>query len=389
MHIHTVKAGDTIFKIARQYATSPMKIIENNELENPDRLTVGQKLLILTPTRTYTVRGSDTLQKIADRFGVKYETLLANNPYLSGSDRIYPGQLLAIKYDTPTYGMGVANGYYFKGTTPDRLSLAMPYLTYITVSSGKRDGDEIQTLFDDGEVISLAKQNVKMPLMRIYDGNTDFSDEYLENLVSHAKERGYKGVMLAAYKAMREAPSEYAEFLMKLKKRLMENDMLLFCEIDGNSDTRLPDVCDGYTIMYEKSCLDDIPTFDMGERRIMTGFAESSEPSKAYIDIPSFAYMGDEELTKSDAERLAYSAGREILYDEDRGVNYFHYNKYRAGKRETVRVAYESLENIKAKLELAGELGFMGISFDIMRIPVEYLMMFETMFRRPTIYSDM
>ena len=141
--------------------------------------------------------------------------------------------------------------------------------------------------------------------------------------------------------------------------------------------------------MYEKSCLDDIPSFDMGERRIMTDFAEKSEASKAYIDIPSFAYMGDEELTKSDAERLAYSAGREILYDEDKGINYFHYNKYRAGKRETVRVAYESLENIKAKLELAGELGFMGISFDIMRVPVEYLMMFETMFQRPTVYSEM
>lgn len=389
MHIHTVKAGDTIFKIARQYATSPMKIIENNELENPDRLTVGQKLLILTPTRTYTVRGSDTLQKIADRFGVKYENLLANNPYLSGGDKIYPGQLIAIKYDTPIYGMGAANGYYFKGTTQDRLSLAMPYLTYITVSSGKREGNEIKQLFDDKEVISKSRQNSKIPLMRVYDNETDFSDEYADNLVNRAKEHGYKGVMLASYKAMRESPEEYAEFLMKLKKRLMENNLLLFSEIDGNSENRIPDICDGYTIMYEKSCLDDIPSFDMGERRIMTDFAEKSEASKAYIDIPSFAYMGDEELTKSDAERLAYSAGREILYDEDKGINYFHYNKYRAGKRETVRVAYESLENIKAKLELAGELGFMGISFDIMRVPVEYLMMFETMFQRPTVYSEM
>ena len=99
MIIHTVQPGDTIFKIARQYSTSPMKIIENNELLNPDKLAVGQKLLILMPTRTYTVRGSDTLYRIAERFGVKYTSLLSANPYLSGTDRIYPGQILTITYN--------------------------------------------------------------------------------------------------------------------------------------------------------------------------------------------------------------------------------------------------------------------------------------------------
>ena len=129
MQIHTVKKGDTIFKIARQHATSPMKIIENNELESPDRLSVGQKVLILNPTRTYTVRGSDSLLKISDRFGVKYDKLLANNPYLYGQDKLYPGQILAIKYDTPRFGLACANGYCYKDITKDRLSLALPYIT--------------------------------------------------------------------------------------------------------------------------------------------------------------------------------------------------------------------------------------------------------------------
>ena len=47
-----------------------MTFVENNGLVNPDRISVGQKLLILTPTRTYTVRGGDTLEKISRRFGV-------------------------------------------------------------------------------------------------------------------------------------------------------------------------------------------------------------------------------------------------------------------------------------------------------------------------------
>ena len=48
------------------------------------------------------------------------------------------------------------------------------------------------------------------------------------------------------------------------------------------------------------------------------------------------------------------------------------------------RVAFESLENIKAKLDLIYELGLMGISFDIMRVPTEYLMTFHSLFALPT-----
>ena len=167
MQIHTVKKGDTIFKIARKYATSPMKIIENNELENPDRLSVGQKLLILTPTRTYTVRGSDELSKIAERFGVKYDTLLSLNPYLYGKDKIYPGQILSIKHDTPKYGLACANGYCFNGATAERLSLTLPYLTYLTLGSGKRSGNDVEIMFDDTKFLNTAKENGKRTLLRI------------------------------------------------------------------------------------------------------------------------------------------------------------------------------------------------------------------------------
>lgn len=386
MQIHTVRPGDTVFKIAREYSTSPIKIIENNELSNPDALVVGQQLLILTPTRTYTVRGSDTLRRIADRFGVRYNSLLSGNPYLSGGDKLYPGQLLAIKYDAPKYGIAYANGYLYKGASRERLSLVMPYLTYLTIASGKREGDEVRLLFDDTDVIAAAKEHGKIPLMRVYDDSLEFSEAYADGLLLLAKAHGYGGITLAPYKAMREKPDELANFLIKLKKRLMEYDMTLFTEMDGNSKITLPDICDGYVIMYEKCCLENIPTFDEGERAVMENFSEISEPSKAYVDIPTYGYMGDEEVTKAEADKIARTSGMEINCDSERGICHFSYNKYRAGKKETVRVAYESLENIKAKLTLAGELGFMGISFDIMNVPVEYLMLFETMFSHPANY---
>ncbi len=385
MKIHTVKVGDTVFKIARKYNTSPLKIIENNELEAPDSLAVGQKLVIISPTRTYTVRGLDRAEKIAERFGIPLETLLANNPYMYGSNRIYPGQLLAIKYENAGLGTASANGYYFKGTKDERLALALPYLTYLTVASVKKDERGLRELFDDRRIVEMCNKRKKLPLLRIYDETLDFSDEYADAILSTLKERGYKGVTLAAYSAIKERKKDFEGFLLKLKKLLMQNDLLLFIELDGNSETDVADVADGYFIMYEKSCLERMPSFEDGEKRIMTEFAKSGEPSKAYIEIPSFAYRGNEEMKKSEAEKTATSAGKEILYDDKLGICHYEYNRYTKGKKDTVSVVYEAPENIKNKLELIGELGFMGITFDIEHIPTEYLMMFETMFSHPYI----
>lgn len=380
MHIYTVKSGDTIFKIARKFSVSPMKIIENNELENPDSLSVGQKLLIVTPTRTYTVRGADTAMRICDRFGIKKRDLYLKNPYLCGKDNLYRGQLLTIKEDSPSYGVAATNGYYFPGTSEDRLSLCLPYLTYITVALGWREDGEIKFALDDTEVLKRAVESDKIPLMRIYDKDLSFDEKYADELILLSKAHGYKGITLAPYRAMREGCGDFVRFLPLLKEKLKEYGMLLFLEVDGNGESDIPDICDGYALTYEKCMLDDIPSFADGEDRAIRGIAGAVEPSRIYIEIPSYAYMGDEEITKSEAERLASASRREILYDEEKKICHFDYNKYLGGRREAVKVRYESPENVKAKLDLIGELGLMGICFDIMRIPVEYLVMFESLF---------
>ena len=380
MHIYTVKSGDTIFKIARKFSVSPMKIIENNELENPDSLSVGQKLVIVTPTRTYTVRGSDNVMRICDRFDIKKRDLYLKNPYLCGKDNLYRGQLLTIKEDTAPYGIAAANGYYFPKTSEERLSLCLPYLTYITVALGLREGGEIKFALDDTDVVKRAQEGGKIPLMRIYDKDLDFDEKYADELILLSKTHGYKGITLAPYRAMRENREGLGAFLFRLKEKLKEYGMLLFLEADGNGDLNIPDLCDGYAITYEKCMLPDIPSFAEGEERVMRTIASVAEPSRVYIEIPSYAYMGDEEITKSEAERLASSSRREILYDDEKKICHFDYNKYIGGKRESVRVRYESPENVKSKFDLIGELGLMGICFDIMRIPVEYLVMFESLF---------
>ena len=383
MQIHTVKPHDTIFKIARAHSVSPMKIIENNDLENPDKLAVGQKLLILTPTRTYNVRGSDTVERILSRFDMKRRELLRKNPYLAGENNIYPGQILSIRHNTPTYGTAYANGYFYEGTPRDRLSMAMPYLTYLTVAGARRVGNRVGLLFDVKPPLSAAKENAKIPLLRIYDDSRDFPEEYIAAIEDSVTKEGFGGVTVAAYRAMREAPEAYSRFMSRLIGRMHERELAVFCEMDGNATTTPPEGCDGYGVNYEKCHMENIPDFEEGEAAAMRRISELAPAARCYIDLSPYAYAAGEEMLISDAVDTAIGAGQEILYDDDKKICYFAYNKYLAGKRESVRVAFESLENIKAKLALVAELGFMGISFDVMRVPVPYLMMFDTSFTSP------
>ena len=53
MIIHTVSSGETVISIARTYGVPPSQIIQDNELALPEKLTVGQTLVI-TPAYSYT-----------------------------------------------------------------------------------------------------------------------------------------------------------------------------------------------------------------------------------------------------------------------------------------------------------------------------------------------
>ena len=133
MVIHTVRAGDSIYSIAKEYSTTPARIIADNGITDPGKLAVGQTLVILYPTETYTVRGGDTLEGIARSFGVTLNELWQNNPALGGKTLIYPGQTLNIRFDTPPLGEIAVNGYAYPFIDPDTLRRTLPYLTYLSV----------------------------------------------------------------------------------------------------------------------------------------------------------------------------------------------------------------------------------------------------------------
>lgn len=63
---YLIKAGDTLFTIAKEYQITWQKLASYNGIANPNKIQVGQVLKIpKNGTRTYTVKKEDNLWKIA------------------------------------------------------------------------------------------------------------------------------------------------------------------------------------------------------------------------------------------------------------------------------------------------------------------------------------
>lgn len=112
--IHTVKKGESLWKIARKYNTAVANLRKWNRLSSKKPLQIGKKLLIFTLPKTkqnlpktthqamkidrkviYTVKNGDNLSVIADKFNTSVEKIKKSNK-LPDNKPLQPGQKLKI-----------------------------------------------------------------------------------------------------------------------------------------------------------------------------------------------------------------------------------------------------------------------------------------------------
>ena len=376
MQIHTIQNGETVKDIAEQYGVSEDNIRANNGL-GTDEVTAGEQLLVLIPTRSYTARAGDSLDRISLRFGIRKSDIIAMNPSLS-LGKLKCGQTITLRSSARPYGMSVGNGYFYKGCSEDRLRTLLPYLTYVTLASYSADESGIKRIFDDKTALDIAVSASKIPLVRVYDGYSErYTDEkaresFAEKLISIAKDGGYKGIVLNAC-AKATVEREFAEFIVNMRKRMMGLDLILITEIDGDSPISFSDYADGSVISYQKYAQSEPLGFEEGEKKILSDFACRGESAKAFVDLPSLARLGEKYASIDDALKEARRTRTKIKNDEKSLLSSF---RCRQGEWQ-----YTSLENIKALLSLVGEYDYSGVCFDIMRTPVSHLMMYNAMFK--------
>lgn len=105
-----VRAGDTLWAIAREYGTTVKAIARENRIVDPNRIFAGERLRITLPARgsgeeIYTVRRGDTPISIAGKFGVTLSALEDRNE-LERGETIYAGDKLSIP------GAGMSGEFY-------------------------------------------------------------------------------------------------------------------------------------------------------------------------------------------------------------------------------------------------------------------------------------
>lgn len=122
--VYTAQSGDTMWSIARKFNLSlDVLLAANPQIEDADIIQVGQKIYVPlqsgngTTQMSYTMQSGDTLWRIAQKYGVSTDALIAANPQIRNADQIYPGQTVRVPMQGASMSaVGVNNGalYFVK-----------------------------------------------------------------------------------------------------------------------------------------------------------------------------------------------------------------------------------------------------------------------------------
>lgn len=103
--LYIIQPGDTFYKLAQRFGVSVDAIIAANPGVNPNNLQIGQRICI--PIRPipecpggfpYIIRAGDTFYKLAQRFGVSVNDIIAANPGVNPNN-LQIGQRVCIPFN--------------------------------------------------------------------------------------------------------------------------------------------------------------------------------------------------------------------------------------------------------------------------------------------------
>lgn len=103
MKIHIVKQGDSLYALSQKYGVPLQKIIEANpQISNPNVLGIGDKVKIPTapvsvPENSevyykHTVKQGDTLWKLSKAWGIPLKDMVEANPQLKNPNVLMLGK---------------------------------------------------------------------------------------------------------------------------------------------------------------------------------------------------------------------------------------------------------------------------------------------------------
>ncbi len=400
MIIHVVQAGETTNEIAEKYGISTERLILDNQINNPDNLTVGETLVVLIPQVIHVVQEGDTLSEIADNYGVTVLQLLRNNPYLSNREFFYPGETIVISYQSEKIGNLSTYGYAYPFINIDVLRKTLPFLTYITIYSYTFTHEGAINDLDDTMIIQIAKEYRVAPIMMLTPkatGQTEVGDElqnllfsqehqdtFIYNVLKTLKTKEYYGVNINVSYIHPKNRKFYVDFMIRFTNQMKSEGFTVFNTLslssfeimtgtvyEGFEYSKIAQSIEGLLLMtYEWGNFIEIPTgiiaFD-NIRRYVQYMTERFPAEKLYIGVPILGYVwelpyviGESRglaISSNAAVELAGNVGAAIQYDDITKVAYF---QYISGGEIIVR--FRDARSVNEYLNLVNEFHLNGIA---------------------------
>ena len=399
--IYTIQPGDSIYTIAKKYGVSPQKIIDDNRLENAQRLMVGQNIAILTDNVNHTVAPGQSLYSIARSYGTTIAKILETNPAITDPSRIRAGQVITIPTTAEKLGTIVVNGYVFPSINRNTLANTLPNLTYVSIFSYQVRPDGSLIPINDTAIIETAREQKVAPLMvitNIKEGGSFDSDlahtiltneqvqnTLLNNVVQTLKSKNYYGLDIDFEYIYRTDRENYNNFVRKAVNTLHPLGYTVTTSLAPKTSAGQPGLLyEAHDYPVHGALVDHVilMTYEWGytygppqavapvdQVEKVLQYATSVIPSeKILMGIPNYGYdwtlpyvQGSvaRSLSNTAAVNLASRVGAKIQFDTKAQSPYFTY--YENGKQHVVW--FEDPRSIQAKLLLVDKYNLGGVSY--------------------------
>ncbi|HEY8389753.1 MAG TPA: glycoside hydrolase family 18 protein [Clostridia bacterium] len=411
MQIYTIQRGDSLYAIARTFNSSVNDIVNANRIPDPERLVVGQTIVIPITGRYYFVQPGDSLWSIGRRFNVNYLTLAQIN-------RINPSQPLPVGlrlYIPPFPKVSAEVNAYIEpmGNAPSQSLLAdareaAPRLTYLATFSYRVNRDGTLNPPPIQGIPEIARQNgntLMMVVTNIEEGqfngelgrsiieSTAVQELLFDNIIAEARRTGFRDIHFDFEFLPPDLRVLYTEFLRRAVNRLHAEGLLVSAALAPKTSAEqtgqwyeahdygaIGQIVDFVVIMtYEWG-------YSGGPPMAVSPIDKVEEVLRyALTEIPANKILMGQNLYGYDwtlpfvqggpfaravspqtAILLARDNNAEILFDQVAQAPHFNY--FDAQGREH-KVWFEDARSIQAKFDLIKELGLRGISYWKLGLP--------------------
>ena len=402
MIIYEVKPGDSAYGIARQFGISPQRLLSDNGLEGPERLSPGQALIILKPETVYTVSPGDTLFSIAADFGVSRDALLRNNPWLTAEPVLPIGRELTIAFQQKPSRVMRINGYAYPFISPPLLRRELPFLSTLTIFGYGFTEEGGLIAPDDAPLLALAEEFSVAPVLLLSSitENGNFSTsrasllfqnlplqrQVLAELAAVMEEKGYRGLDIDFEYVAAEDAQAFLDFIGNAAELMHSRGFFVNVDLAPKSSANQAG------LLYEAhnygaiGALADtvlLMTYEWGYthgppmaiaplnqvRRVVDYALSEIPPEKILLGVPNYAYDWALPFLKGVTQAVSISnqfavslAGRHGATIEFDPVAQSPHFEYRSGGTEHV-VWFEDVRSIDAKLSLALQRNLRGLGY--------------------------